>query len=108
MRRWRFEQELLTKRLPEVTFIWWGKLLFDRLVNKASIRPKLIKGWRPFGELTFKVVGCNLFLSEFENSRDKERVMEGRPWVFKESLFAVEEFDGLTTPSEIDFEKAAL
>jgi hypothetical protein len=38
---------------------------------------------------------------------EKVRVLEGRPWSFEKSLFVVEEFDGLSTPSEISFDKVA-
>lgn len=42
---------------------------------------------------------------EFEHEWDKIRVLEGRPWVFEGNLFSVEEFDGLTPPTQIVFEK---
>lgn len=83
-----------------------GKLLSDRYVGKDIIKRKLIKGWRPSGHLAFKVLGENLFLLEFENEWDKIRVLEGRPWIFEGILFSVEDFDGLSSPSEIDFEHA--
>jgi hypothetical protein len=44
-------------------------------------------------------VGENLFLIEFDNIRDKTRVLEGIPWVFEGNLFLVEDFDGLSLPS---------
>lgn len=82
-----------------------GKLLSDRMLSKEIIRSKLIRGWRPIGTLSFKILGDNLFLVEFENSWDKIRVLERRPWVFEGSLFAVEDFDRVTPPFEIDFKK---
>jgi hypothetical protein len=48
-----------------------------------------------------------LFLIEFTNSQDKEKVMEGRPWVFEGSLFLVEDFDGTKTPSQFSWDQAA-
>jgi hypothetical protein len=68
----------------------------DRLVSKETIRTKLIKGWRPLGNLSFMVLGENIFLLEFEYECDKIRVMEGRSWVFEGNLFLVEDFDGIT------------
>jgi hypothetical protein len=61
----------------------------------------------PTGNLTFKVLGENLFLLDFENDWDKARVMEGRPWAFERNLFAVEEFDGIASPNEIEFNHVA-
>jgi hypothetical protein len=83
-----------------------GKLLVDRFVGKDVVRRTLIRGWRPSGRLSFKVLGDNLFLLDFENEGDKCRVLEGRPWLFEDNLFSVENFDGLSTLSKIDFEKA--
>ena len=42
---------------------------------------------------------------EFKNEWDKSRVLEGRPWKFVGSLFLVENFDGLSTLSEIVFKR---
>jgi hypothetical protein len=83
-----------------------GKLLHNRIVGKDTIRKLLIKGWKPSGLVSFKVVGLNLFLVEFEFSWDLSRVLEGRPWDFEGNLFAVEEFDGLTPPSKLAFDTA--
>lgn len=55
-----------------------GKLLSDRMVSKEIIRSKLIRGWRPSGTSSFKILGDNLFLVEFQYSCDKTRVLEGR------------------------------
>lgn len=53
------------------------------------------------------MLGDNLFLIEFKNSRDKERVLKGRPWVFEGALFLVEDFDGRLSPSKISFDRAS-
>lgn len=81
-----------------------GKLLIDRTVSKDIVRTTLIKGRRPSRNLSFKVIGENLFLLDFQHEWDRIRVLEGRPWVFEGSLFSVDEFDGVTPPASIDFE----
>ncbi|XP_059462835.1 uncharacterized protein LOC132191762 [Corylus avellana] len=86
-----------------------GKLVSDvsdQLVSKETIKSTLLGWWKLSGTLTFKILGENLFLIEFEKARDKDRVLEGRPWVFEGNLFLVEDFDGRTPPSKITFEKA--
>jgi hypothetical protein len=85
-----------------------GKLVSEKLVSKEIIKSKLARWWRPTEMISFKVLGDNLFLIEFENLEDKSQVLEGRPWVFEGSLFVVEDFDGVTPPVEIDFDKVAL
>ena len=57
--------------------------------------------------MTFKVLGENLFLTEFENGRDKKRVLEGRPWVFEGALFLMEDYDARIPPGKITFDKAS-
>ncbi|XP_059428666.1 uncharacterized protein LOC132162443 [Corylus avellana] len=66
-----------------------------------------MRGWKPTETPSFKVLGDNLFLVEFVNDRDKKRVLEGRPWVFEENLFGVEEYDGLTSPANFTFDKVS-
>jgi hypothetical protein len=83
-----------------------GKLLAERFVGKDTIKRQMMKGWRPTGHLTFKVLGENLFLLEFGNEWDKNRVLKGRPWLFERDLFSVEDFDGLSSISEIVFDRA--
>lgn len=85
-----------------------GKLISDRLIGKEAIKSTLIKGRRPTGMTSFKVLGDNLFLVEFEHFWDKSRVLEGRPWVFEGSLFSLGDFNGSIppAPAQMDFEKA--
>jgi hypothetical protein len=84
-----------------------GKLLADRLVSRETICTSMMQWWRLSESLTFKVLGDNLFLIEFDDPKDKEKVMEGRPWAFEGSLFLVEDFDGTKSPSQYTFDKAA-
>jgi hypothetical protein len=84
-----------------------GKLISDRLVSRETIRNYFMDWWKPLKSITFKILGDNLFLIDFEDLEDKERVLNGRPWVFEGSLFIVEDFDGLTPPSKFTFDKAA-
>jgi hypothetical protein len=84
-----------------------GKLLADKTVGKDVIRAPLIRAWQPTGNVTFKNLGTNLFLIEFQYEWDKIRIMEGRPWTFDRDLVSLAEFDGITPVEELEFEKAA-
>ncbi|XP_059436704.1 uncharacterized protein LOC132169738 [Corylus avellana] len=63
--------------------------------------------WKLSGTFTFKVLGENFFLIDFSDLGDKERVLAGRLWVFETNLFILEDFDGITPPSQFNFDKAA-
>jgi hypothetical protein len=84
-----------------------GNLLANRTVGKEIIKTPLIRAWQPTGRVTFKSVGVNTFLIEFENEWDKTRIMEGCPWTFDGDLVSLAEFNGLTPSANLEFEKAA-
>jgi hypothetical protein len=84
-----------------------AKLVADRMVSKEAIRITIKRWWKLHGNLSFKVLGENLFLIEFTDMRDKVRVLEGRPWTFDNSLLIVEDFDGKTSHADYLFDKAA-
>jgi hypothetical protein len=64
------------------------------MVSKETIKTTLMSWWRLTGSFTFKVLGENLSMIEFELAKDKACVHKGRLWVFEGSLFLVEDFDG--------------
>jgi hypothetical protein len=66
-----------------------GKLLADRYVSKEIVRSAMIRFWKPTGYVSFKVLGTNIFLVEFEHEWDKVRIMEGRPWLFEGYVFSL-------------------
>jgi hypothetical protein len=82
-----------------------GKLLAERTVGKEVLKTPMIRAWQPTGWVSFKNLGPNLFLIEFQHEWDKVRIMEGRPWQFDRDLFSMADFDGRTPPSELEFEK---
>ena len=44
-----------------------GKLVVDRVIAKNTVRAILMRKWMLRGSLSFKVIGKNLFLLEFED-----------------------------------------
>ena len=40
------------------------------------------------------MIGEELFLAEFEDERDKRRIMDMRPWHYEKQLVLLKEFDG--------------
>jgi hypothetical protein len=84
-----------------------GKLLADRVVSKETIKTPMIRAWHPSGRVTFKNLGENLFLIEFQYEWDKDRIMEGRPWTFDGHLLSLVDYDGVTPLAQLEFDKAA-
>jgi hypothetical protein len=84
-----------------------GKFFANRTLGKSTLRLILMGGWQPSGNLSIQSLGDNLFIMDFEYAWEKSRVLEGRPWVFDGTLFAVEDFDGTIPPTQMEFDKAA-
>jgi hypothetical protein len=82
------------------------KLLAERTLGKEILKTPLIRAWQPTGWVSFKTLGPNLFLIEFEHEWDKVRIMEGCPWKFDGDLFSLAKFDGRTPPLDLEFKKA--
>jgi hypothetical protein len=68
-----------------------GKLLADRVVPKDLLRVHMKRAWKILGSVSFKVLGENLFVIEFEHDWERIQVLVGRPWIFDGNLFAVAE-----------------
>jgi hypothetical protein len=84
-----------------------GKLLVDRIVPKEIFKAPLIRAWKPTGSVSFRVLGDNMFVADFEHDWDKARILEGRLWLFDGNLVSLADYNGITPPSQMDFEKAA-
>jgi hypothetical protein len=48
-----------------------GKLIVDHIVCKETIKKEMKRWWKLSEEAKFKVLGDNLFLIEFEDTKDK-------------------------------------
>jgi hypothetical protein len=84
-----------------------GKLLSERTITKEVLKIPMVRAWKPTGSVTFRTLGPNLFVIDFQKWWDKDRILEGRPWTFDGDLFSLLDFDGLTPIGEMEFENAA-
>jgi hypothetical protein len=84
-----------------------GKLLTERFVDKDVLKTPMIRAWKPTGSVSFKQLGPNLFLIDFQNWWDKDRILKGRPWTFDRDLFSLVDFNGLTPIEDLDFGNTA-
>jgi hypothetical protein len=80
-----------------------GRLGEPKKLNKDAFKAILVRIWRPAGRLIFKEILDNLWLFEFSDERDKQKVMAGRPWSYDRTLLILNDFDGQVPPSQMDF-----
>lgn len=64
-----------------------GCIVAEKILNKDSFRSTMMKVWKLTSTIVFYNVGENLYLLEFMNEQDINRVKVGRPWMFDKNLF---------------------
>ena len=57
--------------------------------------------WKVSSGMVVKEVGERLFVFQFEDNMDKERVFMKQPWTFNKSLLILANFDGQSKPEEV-------
>ena len=62
-----------------------SKLIAERMVSKDAFKAYLIRWWKPSWNLSFKVLGENLFLIDFVEFGDKEQFWQGDRGSLKEA-----------------------
>ncbi|GLT69909.1 hypothetical protein SLA2020_420210 [Shorea laevis] len=80
-----------------------GKLGTEKRINREAFRSLLTRLWKPKGSVEFKEVQDHLWIFEFSDVLDKDKVLQGRPWQFDRYLLILHEFDGVTPPAQIVF-----
>jgi hypothetical protein len=85
-----------------------GRLGVPKKLNKEAFISLLFRIWRTRGRVFFKEIQDNLWLFEFEDDRDRKRVLEGRPWCYERTLLILNEFDEKTPPSQMEFKSTPI
>ncbi|XP_059436809.1 uncharacterized protein LOC132169876 [Corylus avellana] len=83
-----------------------GKVWTEKSINKEAFRSVLSTVWRTAGGVKFKELRETIWLFEFTDEGDKRRVLEGRPWSFDGQILVLNEFDGSTPPSQLEFNQS--
>jgi hypothetical protein len=84
-----------------------GRIVAEKSINKDAFRSLMTTLWKVKGGASFKELQENLWLIEFSDGRDKQRVLAGRPWLFDKHLVVLKVFDEMTPPTQMSFTQAA-
>ena len=77
------------------------KVLSRRSIMLEALRKNIRMLWKPNKSLQLSMIGEELFLAEFEDERDKRRVMDMRPWHYEKQLVLLKEFEGEKDPKDM-------
>ncbi|OMO61454.1 hypothetical protein CCACVL1_23510 [Corchorus capsularis] len=82
-----------------------GKLMLKKPAHVDGLRNVLHQAWRLEGDLIVQEVGERLFVFEFQDALEKDRVLVSQPWSFKKALLVLKDYDGIQHPESIQFNK---
>ncbi|OMO88655.1 reverse transcriptase [Corchorus capsularis] len=64
----------------------------------------MIQDWKPESGLTVKKLGERLFLFQFKDGVEKDRVLDSQPWSFQQPFLLLRNYDGFKQPESIELD----
>lgn len=80
-----------------------GKNYADKNIRTEAIRVPMGKIWRLSKPDSLKEVGRNTFIVTSATDADKQRVVEGKLWLFDNNLFVPKNLDGYSQITKAQF-----
>ena len=87
--------------IDEAREAWENCLVLNERVNLKTMKNVLSMIWKVSSCMVVKEVGERLFVFQFEDNMDKERVFMKQPWTINKSLLILANFDGQSKPEEV-------
>ena len=81
-----------------------GKIVMRKNVNMEAMKMVFVKLWKIKAGISIREVGERLFIFQFEDEVEKDRVLQKQPWSFNKSLLVLKEINGDLRPEEVNME----
>ena len=78
-----------------------GRVLSKRPYNFEAFKRTMNQIWMISKHALFRAIGNGFFIIQFVSQRDREKVLDGRPWTFDQSLVLLDEIKAGVQPSDI-------
>jgi hypothetical protein len=98
---WRVDDIVEERKQGENWLV--GRLGNSIQINKEAFRTVLTHIWRPNGRINFREIQDHIWIFKFSDEEDKRRVLASRPWSFDRQIVVINEYDGHTSPSSLNF-----
>jgi hypothetical protein len=85
-----------------------GKVLNPNVLHINTISAALRPAWGNPKGLNFNPSGENLFVAEFGSKADRDRIMDGSPWVVGRHAVLMKNFDLDVHPQKVIFDRLAI
>jgi hypothetical protein len=90
----------LDELVKDVRWLALFRVHTSKPFSHAALFGAMRIAWSVVKEVTFKVLGPNLFLVQLHCPGDWTRVMEGSSWLFRGATIVLEEYDGFSNVLE--------
>lgn len=77
------------------------KVLTSRSVSLDALRTNMKVLWKPNKGVQISEIEDDLFLVEFGDGKDKQKILDMCPWCFEKQLVLMQEFEGELVPKDI-------
>ena len=81
-----------------------GKLIINKRVNVEVMKNVLSTIWKLISRMSITEIGSRLFIFQFEDNEEKERVLLRQPWSFSKSLPVMEILNDQPKPEEVNWQ----
>ena len=79
------------------------KVLSRRGVMLDALRKNIRMLWKPNKSIQISAIEEEVYLVEFDDERDKKRVLEMSPWHYEKQLVLLQQFEGDKEPKDLVF-----
>jgi hypothetical protein len=91
---------------PDRSFV--GKVLAPNVLHIQTISAAMRPAWGNPKGLLLNPAGDNLFIAEFGSQADRDRIMEGSPWVVGRHAVLLKKYDAEVQPQQVVFDRLAV
>lgn len=78
-----------------------GRLLSEKPVNFEALKRTMTQVWSLREGVVIRVIESNLYLFQFFHWKDRDKVLDGRPWCFEQRLLILQRMEKDTQPTEM-------
>lgn len=96
-----FSEVRLDEDNNKLSLMLMGRLLTERPYNVEAFKRIMSNVWAPANGMVIRVFRPNMYAFQFFHWRDKEKVLEGRPWCFDNTLIMLKEVDDDEQPDQV-------
>ena len=81
-----------------------GKIFTKHNINLEAMKAILYDIWKISHGLEVKEVGDKMYVFQFEDRSEKDKVLVRQPWLFNKVLIVLAEFDGFSSLEDVNMD----